>query len=118
MLTFARLYTANVKKFIATKNYTEPNSVDVCLAVLVLQHTENPKKEIENLYNVLKPNGYLVLVNENKRFVPSDVDAQRYVIWKDDGFDIFTELKNKFDVVDSVQYMNTETSIMFYKKPG
>jgi 2-polyprenyl-3-methyl-5-hydroxy-6-metoxy-1,4-benzoquinol methylase len=118
MLTFARLYTANVKKFTATKNYTEPNSVDVCLAVLVLQHTENPKKEIENLYNVLKPNGYLVLVNENKRFVPSDVDAQRYVIWKDDGFDIFTELKNKFNVVNSVQYMNTETSVLFYRKPG
>lgn len=116
MLTFARLYTANVKKFEATHVYTTPNSVDVAISILALQHSEDPKKEIDNIINVIKPGGYFILLNEKQRFVPSDVDAQRYVVWKDDGFDIFGYVEARLTKENSVQYMNSELDIIFYKK--
>lgn len=116
MLTFARLYTANINKFVPTKNYSDPNSVDVCLSILALQHTENPKVEIENIVNTLKPGGILVLLNENQRFVPSDIDSNRYVVWNDDGFDIFGYIETLLRRVNSVQYLKSNLNIIFYRK--
>ena len=52
MLTFAKLYTANLKKFEGTHSYTTPESVDVALRILALQHTENPQKEIDNMVKI------------------------------------------------------------------
>lgn len=117
MLTFARLYVAKPDKFTATHSYDIPESVDVAISTFVLQHVEDPLKEIANIYNVLKPGGYLILVNENKRFVPSDVDANRYIVWKDDKFDIFGELDTRFKTVNRVKYMTSEVDIIFYQKP-
>ena len=116
MLTFARLYTANVQKFQATKSYTEPESIDVCLSILALQHSENPVVEINNLVKCLKPGGTLILLNEQQRFVPSDVDKNRYVVWNDDGFDIFGYIESLLTKVNSVQYMNSKLDIIFYRK--
>ena len=116
MLTFAKLYTANPTKFIGTHTYTESESVDFAFCILSLQHSEDPKKEIDNIINVLRPNGYLVLLNEKQRFVPSEVDPQNYIVWKDDGFDIFGEMETRLTKVNSVKYMNSELDIIFYKK--
>jgi SAM-dependent methyltransferase len=116
MLTFARLYTANVQKFQATKSYTEPDSIDVCLSIFALQHSENPVVEINNIVKCLKPGGVLVLLNEPTRFVPSDVDSNRYVVWNDDGFDIFGYIESLLTKVNSVQYMNSKLDIIFYRK--
>jgi SAM-dependent methyltransferase len=116
MLTFARLYTANVQKFQATKSYTEPDSIDVCLSILALQHSENPVVEINNIVKCLKPGGVLVLLNEPTRFVPSDVDSNRYVVWNDDGFDIFGYIESLLTKVNSIQYMNSKLDIIFYRK--
>jgi ubiquinone/menaquinone biosynthesis C-methylase UbiE len=116
MLTYAKLYVANLKQFEPLKTYTVENSIDVCIATFVLQHVENPKLEIDNIFKVLKPGGYFVLVNENKRYVPSDVDSNRYVVWNDDGFDIFGELDTRFKKINSVQYMKTTKDVVFYKK--
>lgn len=117
MLTFAKIYVAQPRKFTPTHSYNTPESVDVAISTFVLQHVEQPLKEIENLYNVLKPGGYFILVNENKRFVPSGVDPQNYVIWNDDGFNIFGELEARFKIVNRVKYMTTEVDIIFYQKP-
>ena len=116
MLTFARLYTANIKKFEGTHVYNTPNSVDVALSILALQHSEDPKKEIDNIVNVLKTGGYFILLNEKQRLVPSDIDAQRFVVWKDDGFDIFGYAEARLTKVNSVQYINSELDVIFYRK--
>lgn len=116
MLTFARLYTANVQKFQAIKSYTEPESIDVCLSILALQHAQDPKQEIDNIVKVLKHNGTLILLNENKRFVPNDIDRNRYVIWEDDGFDVFGYIETLLKKINSVKYLNSNLDIIFYRK--
>jgi ubiquinone/menaquinone biosynthesis C-methylase UbiE len=116
MLTFANIYISKPKKFKAMNSYNMPDTIDVAISTFVLQHVQDPKSEIEIIYNNLKVNGYLVLVNEDKRYVPSDVDSNRYIVWNDDGFDIFDELNKKFTLVNSVPYMNSNADIMFYKK--
>jgi len=116
MLTFANIYVSKPKKFKPTNMYNVPESIDVAISTFVLQHVQDPKAEIELIYTNLKVGGYLILVNENKRFVPSDVDANRYVVWNDDGFDIFGEINSRFKKVNSVRYMKTETNVEFYVK--
>ena len=115
MLTFARLYTASLR-FTPVQTYQTNESVDVALSILALQHSENPKQEIDNIFNVLKPNGLFILLNEHQRFVPSDVDSNRYVIWNDDGFDIFGYTESLFKKENSVQYLNSKLDIIFYRK--
>lgn len=61
---------------------------DLALACFVLQHVEYPEHEVENIYQHLTPNGTLVLVNEPRRFVPSGVDRDGYVVWNDDRLNI------------------------------
>lgn len=116
MLMFAKLYTANMNKFQGTTSYSTPESVDVALSVLALQHAENPQKEIDNIVSVLKPGGIFILLNENKRFVPSDVDSQNYIVWNDDGFDIFGYVESKLAEVKRVPYVSGKHDIIFYRK--
>lgn len=116
MLTFAKIYVAKPSRFFPCNKHTEINSVDVVIATFVLQHTEKPKEEIENIVNVLKPGGYLILVNEPIRYVPSNVDSNRMIVWNDDGFNVFNELSNKLTKIKSVRYMNSNSDIIFYRK--
>lgn len=116
MLTFARLYTANIKKFNGTHTYNTTESVDVALSILALQHSEDPAKEIDNIVNVLKPGGTFILLNESTRYVPSDIDSQRYVVWKDDGFNIFEYVETKLKKVQAVPYISGKHDIIFYRK--
>lgn len=116
MLTFANIYVSKPRKFKSMTSYTVPNTIDVVISTFVLQHVENPKTEIDIIYDNLKVGGYLVLVNENKRFVPGDVDSNRYIVWNDDGFDVFGELDSRLNRINSVKYMSTDTDIIFYRK--
>lgn len=116
MLTFANIYISKPKKFKPLNSYNMANTIDVAISTFVLQHVENPKTEIDIIYNNLKVGGYLILVNENKRYVPSDVDSNRYIVWNDDGFDVFGELDSRLNRINSVKYMSTDTDIIFYRK--
>lgn len=116
MKLFAKIYVSTPSKFNTVATYTDPNSIDLCIAILVLQHTENPIKEIENIVDVLKPNGHLVLLNENNRYVPSDIDRNGFVIWHDDNINIHAEVGKRLTEVNSIKYMNTDTYIKIYKK--
>ena len=116
MLTFANIYVSKPRKFKPMNSYNMPNTIDVCVSTFVLQHVQDPKTEIDIIYNNLKVGGYLVLVNENKRYVPSDVDSNRYIVWNDDGFDVFGEISSRLKRVNSVQYLKTETNVEFYVK--
>lgn len=117
MRHFAEQYVNNSKRFKCVGEYDTPESIDIVFCLFVLQHTEFPKKEIENIYNVLKPGGYLALVNEKKRFVPDGVDEQGYIIWKDDGFDVEAAIFERFRLIERRQYMQHPTVELqlFYK---
>jgi len=70
-------------------------------------------KEIDNIVKVLKPQGILVLLNEPKRWVPSSLDNENYVIWADDNFDIFQYLDTKLEKISVVPYINKDLQIIF-----
>lgn len=116
MKTFATLYVSNPRKFKTLSQLPDNNSVDACLAIFVLQHVENPKQDIENLVNTIKPNGYLVLVNEDNRFIPSDVDSKGYVIWNNDNFNVHSEIEKYLTKVKETPYINPEKNIVIYRK--
>lgn len=88
--------------------YTNPD-IDVVIACLVLQHVEHPEQEITRLYNVLKKNGILILVNEPTRYVPIGVDQNGFVVWKDDHINIQSLLSTHFDCIGTYDYPNTTT---------
>ena len=116
MMQFANIYVSKPRKFKTMNSYNIPNTIDVCVSTFVLQHVQDPKAEIETICSNLKPGGYLVLVNERTRYVPGDVDVNRYVVWKDDGFDIFGEIGTRLTKVNSVQYMKSQVDVIFYRK--
>lgn len=116
MLRFAELYVAKPDRFRTASRWTEPASVDGCLAALVLQHAEDPIAELANVREVLRPGGTFVLLNENKRMVPGAVDEERFVEWIDDGIDVIGAADGMFERVGSVPYVCGEKSIITYRK--
>jgi cyclopropane fatty-acyl-phospholipid synthase-like methyltransferase len=116
MKTFATLYVSNPTKFKTTVEQPEANSIDVAMAILVLQHVENPKQEIENIVTALKPNGYFILLNESSRLIPSDIDRNNYIIWGNDDFDVFGEVEKHLTKIKSIPYINSDKHINIYKK--
>lgn len=117
MRMFAMLYVSEPKKFLPLEEYTTPESIDVCLSILVLQHVQDPKKEIQNIYNVLKPGGIFILLNEKKRLVPADIDKNNFIVWKDDDINIFELVAfNNFKIIGKQKYLNSNSEIIFYTK--
>jgi SAM-dependent methyltransferase len=116
MLKFANIFVGNPKKFSTVSEYKEKETIDVAVACFVLQHVEDPDKEMQTIYDSLKPRGHLILLNEDIRYVPNDIDKDNFIIWKDDEYNIFSALDKKFDLIDSITYMNTDKSIKIYKK--
>jgi 2-polyprenyl-3-methyl-5-hydroxy-6-metoxy-1,4-benzoquinol methylase len=66
-------------------NYGEKFDVFICS--FVLQHSEHPEFDINFIKNNLKDNGIVILINENKRFVPVDIQNNS-VVWYDDKISI------------------------------
>jgi len=115
MLLYANYYVyPYLENFSTGHCYTKPNSIDVVLAILSLQHCQHPQQEIDNIKSVLKPQGQLVLLNENKRFVPSGIDSENFVVWDDDGFDIIEYCQQEFTLSHSVPYINDQIDIKFF----
>ena len=116
MLNYADQYVNNSRKFLPMQAYFLENTIDVAICVFVLQHVEFPKKEIDNILNVLKPNGYMVLLNENKRFIPNSLDSENYVVWDDDGFDVEQYINQYITKVVSIPYIDNRNNISIFKK--
>ena len=95
MLSYAVHYVNN-SKFTAVQQYNEIDSIDIALSILVLQHVEHPLEAIQNIYNVIKPGGYFILVNEPFRLVPSDLTDDGWIVWNDDKVDIYSLVASKF----------------------
>lgn len=76
------------------------NKADAVIAVWALQHVHDLNLEIQRIKNMLKPGGKLFVVNERRRFIPTDKG------WIDDSRDIFIALQSQFttsiiDMMDS-----------------
>jgi SAM-dependent methyltransferase len=108
MQIHALVYVDN-NKFDTVSSYDKCD-IDVVIASLVLQHTKNPELEINNIYNVLRLSGKLIVANESTRYVPIGVDNEGFVQWLDDGVDIIKLLSNKFKRIDIVDYPNAGLS--------
>lgn len=116
MLNFAVQYVNN-EKFSPNSTYYLKNSVDIVLCIFSLQHVENPSKEIENLINILKPKGHLVLLNDKKRYIPSGTDRNNFVIWQDDNFDVGKSLNEKLTKIKDITYLNKPNqNILIFQK--
>jgi SAM-dependent methyltransferase len=109
MRKYAVEYVNNPEKFTCLESYNEPESIDIAFCFFVLQHVQFPQKEIDSISSVIVENGYLALLNEPIRFVPSGVDKDNYVIWEDDKFNIEAALFEKFRLIESRSYMNHPT---------
>ena len=77
---------------------------DLVICSFVLQHVEDPIKEIEFICSSMKDNATLVLVNESYRLVPVGMDKDRYVEWSDDKVDIDAEISQRMNLVDRFNY--------------
>jgi ubiquinone/menaquinone biosynthesis C-methylase UbiE len=117
MLKLATMYVNNPNKFVTCNSIDKDDSIDVCLAMFVIQHVLDPKLEIKKIADILKPNGYLVLLNEpNVRLVPGGQAEDSSIIWFTDGFDIYPEVEKYFNKVMSVPFLNTDYNLIIYKK--
>lgn len=116
MLTFAKLYVGNLNKFQTYNTYDIPDSIDVVIATFVLQHVENPDQELRKINSMLHNGGYLVILNENFRLIPADVDNEGYIVWNDDSYDVFEEASKCFDLIETIPYINDELAVRVYRK--
>ena len=83
----------------------------------VLQHTEDPVKEIKFIKSVMKGDATLVLVNEPYRLVPTGMDENRFVIWGDDKIDIDQKASEQFNLIGRFDYYNrTDKCLSLWKK--
>jgi ubiquinone/menaquinone biosynthesis C-methylase UbiE len=118
MVQFAKEYVPESETFTAVNTYTTENSVDICIAILCLQHAEDPDKELKRIYSFLKPGGYFILLNENARLVPVGVDNSGYPIWIEDHINVFELTENVgFLKINTLPYMNSGKNVVFYQKP-
>jgi ubiquinone/menaquinone biosynthesis C-methylase UbiE len=117
MLIYATQYINNPNNFVTCNKVSYTNCFDVCIAAFVLQHVEHPIQEIENIYSILKPHGYLICLNNYKqRLIPGDWREDKSVIWFDDHLDIFSVLDKKFQKIKEFDYPLADHKIVIYKK--
>jgi ubiquinone/menaquinone biosynthesis C-methylase UbiE len=117
MLKLATMYVNNPNKFVTCNSIDKDDSIDVCLAMFVIQHVLDPKLEIKKIADILKPNGYFILLNEtNLRLVPGGQAEDKSIVWFTDGFDIYPEIEKYFNKVLSVPFLNTDYNFIIYKK--
>lgn len=81
-----QLKRRNVKAVIfddMTSSTLPDASFDVAIAVEVLEHVENDRQFVENVYRVLKPEGYFILTTPNGENVPNtNPDHKRHYTQK------------------------------------
>ena len=116
MLMAANAYVndPNFTPVINTPNhpFTFNTKFDLIIVSFVLQHVEDPIKEIEFIESVMKEDTTLVIINEPGRLVPSGLDKDRYVVWSDDKISIDQEVGARLKFIDSFDYYNRSDKCM------
>lgn len=85
---------------------TEDMNFDLVMAVFVLQHSEHPIEDIRFIHSILNKGGKFILMNEEKRFIPTGMDETRNVVWSDDGINVEEEVSKKFKFIGRYDYIN------------
>lgn len=85
---------------------TEDMKFDLVLSIFVLQHSEHPIHDINFIHSILNKGGKFILMNEEKRFVPTGFDETRNVVWNDDGINVEEEVGKLFKFVGRYDYIN------------
>jgi ubiquinone/menaquinone biosynthesis C-methylase UbiE len=111
MLLLAQQYLEYHDKFKIQKykkNYKwSGDKFDVFLASFVLQHSEHPQEDIDFIYNNLKDDGILILINEKERLVPVDI-KDGYAVWEDDKINITDLISKKYKNIGYFNYYNKD----------
>tara|TARA_R100001509_G_scaffold158426_1_gene123599 strand:+ start:926 stop:1537 length:612 start_codon:yes stop_codon:yes gene_type:complete len=117
MLYFAKKYIPS-ELFIPTMKLPEKkNTFDCIVSAFCLQHVEDVAEEVENISQQIKPTGTFILINEKNRFVPTKITDENYVVWEDDGVNVFEEVEKKFALYKSVPYVKgSNLNINFYNR--
>tara|TARA_E500000178_G_C16977127_1_gene733930 strand:- start:299 stop:904 length:606 start_codon:yes stop_codon:yes gene_type:complete len=93
------------------------NKFDVIICAFCLQHVEDVKLEVENIFSLLDSSGSFVLLNEQTRYVPNGLTDDNFVIWENDKIDVFEEVEKKFVLYKSVPYVEkSNLNINFYNR--
>ena len=101
----------------ATLPFVLKPEFELVICSFVLQHVEDPIKEIKFLKSVMTNDATLVLVNEPYRLVPTGMDKDRFVEWKDDTIDIAQEVSIEFNLIGSYDYYNrADKCLSLWKK--
>jgi ubiquinone/menaquinone biosynthesis C-methylase UbiE len=118
MLKFATIYVDNPKLFVTCNRVNLTECIDIVLSAFVLQHVEKPIEEIEHIVSVLKPGGYLILLNDPKtRLYPGGFREDNSVIWYNDFVNIHTEVEKHLTKINTVSYdVETDHNVVFYQK--
>ena len=69
-------------------------TVDHACSIWVLQHCENPRDDIELIFDILAEGGTFCVVNLDHRCLPTSSG------WEDDGIDVKTMLEERFELFD------------------
>jgi 2-polyprenyl-3-methyl-5-hydroxy-6-metoxy-1,4-benzoquinol methylase len=85
----------------------DKHKFDVFIVSFVLQHSEHPKEDIDFIYNNLKDNGILILINEKERLVPVDI-KDGYAVWHDDNINIIDLISKRFKNIGYFDYYNRD----------
>ena len=85
---------------------TEDMNFDLVMAIFVLQHSEHPIEDIQFIHSILNKGGKFILMNEEKRFIPTGMDETRNVVWSDDGINVEEEVSKKFKFIGRYDYIN------------
>jgi len=88
----------------------EKESYDIIFAEQVFEHVKDPKKGLQEVYNLLKPNGYFLITVPF--FIMIHGSPEDYQRWTPDGFRIFLESEN-FKILELNSWGNKECAISY-----
>ncbi|MBS3073039.1 class I SAM-dependent methyltransferase [Candidatus Pacearchaeota archaeon] len=61
----------------------KPNTFDLIVAIDILEHLPDPKKGIQEIFKVLKPNGYLIISTPNPDSYSHKIKKKQWFAYKD-----------------------------------
>ena len=90
MRSLARKYVSSEKFICCGPSELKPNTIDVALAIWVLQHCPDVEKDIALIQSTLLPYAGCFVVNGHKRYLPTDNG------WVDDGKNVYDMLNVEY----------------------
>jgi 2-polyprenyl-3-methyl-5-hydroxy-6-metoxy-1,4-benzoquinol methylase len=108
MRTLSIPYMASPNWIPVHPNYLQDLNIkfDLVLAVWVLQHVMHPAQTIKQIASLIRPGGYMLVVNNYNRVVPCQHDGK--LVWATDGIDIRALLDGCSELTAATHKVYTE----------